>query len=341
MRRWLWLLALVVLAGCGRDTTVTENDVIVRGDGAPSQAAPDQQSRGLRIASARIVFITHGQASDPFWAVVKKGLNDAAKQTGTAVSYRAPDSFSIARMQRFLEDAIADKPDGLVVSLPDVDALRPLITRAVSEGIPTITVNSGSDAFKRLGVLAHVGQPEYEAGVKSGERLAIAGVKRALCVNQETGNGGLDERCRGFGDALRRAGGSVTSLSVPLQDPALAQRRMAAAIAGRRIDGILTLGPGIAKPALAAVQASGLTSQITLATFDLSPDVLSAVRDGKMLFAVDQQPYLQGFLPVVLLAQQAKLKVFPGSERLIPTGPKFITEAEAEDVIRLSADGYR
>ena len=116
---------------------------------------------------------------------------------------------------------------------------------------------------------------------------------------------------------------------------------MAAAIASGPVDGILTLGPGGALPAIAAVSASGMTSKITLATFDLSPDVLTAVRDGKMLFAVDQQPYLQGFLPVVLLAQQAKLKVFPGKQRLIPTGPKFITKADAAEVIRLSADGYR
>jgi simple sugar transport system substrate-binding protein len=342
VRRWLFVLVLLGLAGCGRATTVVEQDLVVRGgDAVPTRTALDQQSRGLRIANARIVFVTHGQASDPFWAVVKKGYSDAAKQTGTAVSYRAPDSFSIARMKRFIDQAVADHPDGLVVSVPDVEALRPSIEKAVAAGIPTITINSGADVFKSLGVLAHVGQPEYAAGVESGDRLAAAGVRSALCVNQETGNGGLDERCRGLGDALRKHGGSARSLSVPLQNPALAQRRMAQAITSESVDGILTLGPGIAMPAIAAVSASGKRSDITLATFDLSADVLEAVRDGKMLFAVDQQPYLQGFLPVVLLAQRAKLKVFPGSQRLIPTGPKFITKTDAAEVIELSADGYR
>ena len=343
MKRAL-LLAVLVLVGCGKVTEVPERDIVVRGgDAVPTREAADEQSRGVRIAGARIVFITHGQASDPFWTVVKKGAADAAKQTGTAVSYRAPDRFSLARMRRFIDEAVAggNRPDGLVVSLPDADALKPSIEKAVAAGIPTITINSGSDRFKELGVLAHVGQPEYEAGVESGKRLARAGVRRALCVDQESGNHGLDERCRGVDDALEKAGGGARVLSVPLQDPVTAQRRMAEAIAGGPVDGILTLGPGAAQPALAAVNASGMTSKITLASFDLSPEVLAAVRAGKMLFAVDQQPYLQGFLPVVLLAEQARHKLFPGKGRLIPTGPQFVTKDNAAEVIQLSAEGIR
>ncbi|MBE2317939.1 sugar ABC transporter substrate-binding protein [Solirubrobacter sp. CPCC 204708] len=293
------------------------------------------------MASSRIVFVTHGQASDEFWTVVRRGLQDAGRQTGAAVSYRAPDSFSIDRMRQLIDQAVADHPDGLVVSVPDAEAVGPSIERAVAEGIPTITINSGSDAFKRLGVLAHVGQPEYKAGVEAGRRLAQAGVRRALCVNQESGNAGLDERCRGLQAGLRRSGGTVSPLSVPLQDAATAQRRMSEAITEGDVDGVVTLGPGAAKPAIDAVSASGPRSRITLATFDLSPEVLEAVRDGEMLFAVDQQPYLQGFLPVILLAEQARHQVFPGKGSLIPTGPQFVTETNAEDVLRLSAEGVR
>jgi simple sugar transport system substrate-binding protein len=336
-----FLLALLVLTGCGKVTETREPDVLVQ-DGEPgARQAPDRQARGVRIANARIVFITHGQASDPFWTVVKKGYSDAARETGAAVSYRAPDRYSIPRMKRYLEQAIVDHPDGLVVSLPDVQALAPDIKKAVAAGIPTITINSGSDAFKALGVLAHVGQPEYTAGVQSGERLAAAGVKHALCVNQEAGNGGLDDRCRGVADGLAKSGGTSQALSVPLQDPASAQRRMASAIANRRIDGIITLGPAGAPPAIAAINASGLADKVKLATFDLSPEVLEAVRDGKILFAVDQQPYLQGYLPVVLLSQQTRHGIFPGKGELIPTGPHFITKVDAADVIRLSAEGFR
>ena len=341
MKRALLILVLL-LAGCGKVTTEREPDVIVsNGDAVPTRTAPDQQSRGVRIATARIVFITHGQASDPFWSVVKRGYQDAAKQTGAAVSYRAPDSFSIDTMKHYIDVAIEDHPDGMVVSLPDVKALAPSIEKAVKAGIPVITINSGADQFKKLGVLAHIGQPDYAAGVKSGERLAAAGVRRALCVNQESGNNGLDERCRGLRDALNKVGGSVRALAIPLQDPATSQRRMAAALTNGGIDGILTLGPGGTAPAIAAINASGMTKRITLATFDLSPDVLAGVRDGKILFAVDQQPYLQGFLPVMLLSELTLHKVFPGQGELIPTGPQFVTKADAAEVIQLSEEGIR
>jgi simple sugar transport system substrate-binding protein len=340
--RWaLALVLLLVLAGCGSETTLPAREIVVRSDDStPSES--DLQSRGgVRLASSRIVFVTHGQASDEFWTIVRRGLQDAGRQTGAAVSYRAPDSFSIGRMRQLVDQAVADNPDGLVVSVPDPEALGPSIERAVAAGIPTVTINSGSDAFKRLGVLAHIGQPEYKAGVEAGRRLGQAGVRRALCVNQESGNTGLDERCRGLAAGLKRSGGTITALPVPLQDPATAQRRLSAAITSQPVDGIVTLGPGVAQPAIDAVAASGQKARIKLATFDLSPDVLEAVRDGEILFAVDQQPYLQGFLPVILLSEQARHQIFPGKGTLIPTGPQFVTEDNAEDVLRLSAEGIR
>jgi simple sugar transport system substrate-binding protein len=171
--------------------------------------------------------------------------------------------------------------------------------------------------------------------------MGRVGVRRALCVNQENGNTGLDQRCRGLADGLAKTGGTMRPLPVPLQNENLAQTRMSAALTGGDVDGILTLGPGGAKPALDAIRASGLQSRVKLATFDLSPDVLAAVRDGKMLFAVDQQPYLQGYLPVMLLAERARYGVFPGEGELIETGPKFITKLDAAEVIRLSAEGIR
>ena len=334
--------ALLVLAGCGKVTEVREKDLVVgRADAVATQDAIDRPARGLRIARARIAFITHGEASDPFWEIVKRGLTDAGRQTQVAVSYRAPDRFSIARMKRYLDVAVADHPDGIVVSLPDAKALAPSIRAAVREHIPVITINSGSEHFKSLGVLAHVGQPEYEAGLESGERLGRAGVTHALCVNQEVGNGGLDERCRGLAAGLAKTGGHSRELSVPLQDPATAQRRMAEAIGSGPVDGILTLGPNAAGPALAAVSASGMSTKITVASFDLSPEVLAGVRDGKILFAVDQQPYLQGYLPVILLAEEARHQLFPGRGHLIPTGPQFVTRENAAAVIQLSAEGIR
>jgi len=343
MKRLAIVFLLVLLSGCaGKTTTRTERDLIVPGNAAvATREAPDRQARGVQIATSRIVFITHGQASDEFWKVVQRGIEEAHRQSGAAVSYRAPDSFSIERMRRYIDEAVADRPDGLVISLPDATALSPSIKAAVKAGIPVVTINSGSDEFRKLGALAHVGEPEYEAGLEAGKRMGGAGVRRALCVNQENGNAGLDQRCRGFSDGLARSGGLSRSLPVPLQDARVAQRRMAEALATAPVDGILTLGPGAAMPALDAIRASGLAKRVKLATFDLSPDVLAAVRDGKMLFAVDQQPYLQGYLPVMLLAQRARYGVFPSQGKLIPTGPNFVTKANAAEVIRLSAEGIR
>jgi simple sugar transport system substrate-binding protein len=346
MRGLLAALALVVaIAGCGGTTTVREPDLVVRGEGAgparPARQSTPEHGRGLRLAAARIAVVSHGQASDPFWAIVKKGIDDAADQTGVSASYRAPDTYDVGRMRRLIDEAISARLDGLVVSLPDVQALAAPIRRAERAGIPVISINSGSDRFRDLGIPIHVGQPEYRAGFEAGRRMAAAGVRNALCVNQEVGNAGLALRCNGFAAGLRRAGGQVKELGVDLQDAAQSQRRIAQAVTAGRIDGILTLGPAGAAPALAALRAGGLGRSVRLATFDLSPEVLAAVRAKRMLFAIDQQPYLQGYLPIVLLAERSRHLLFPARGELIPTGPHFVTPANAARVIELSRQGYR
>ena len=343
MRRLLFLaLLLAALAGCGGTTNVRESDLEVQGEQAaerPTPAATPEQGR-LRVAAARIAAISHGQASDPFWAIVKKGLDDAARQTGVAVSYRAPDSYDIARMRRLIDEAIEANLDGLIVSLPDAQGLRAPIRRARRAGIPVISINSGSDRFRDLGIPIHVGQPEFRAGFEAGRRIAAAGVRMGLCVNQEVGNAGLDERCRGFGAGLRRSGGRASVLGIDLQAAQQAQQRIAQAVRDSDADGILTLGTAGAMPALAALRA-GFGRRVQLATFDLSPDVLQAVRVKRMLFAVDQQPYLQGYLPVVLLAERSRHMLFPPGGELIPTGPDFVTSENADEVLELTRQGFR
>jgi simple sugar transport system substrate-binding protein len=343
-RLLLLVLVLAAFAGCGGTTTVREGDLEVQGEQAAREratpAATPERGGGLRVAAARIAVISHGQASDPFWTIVKKGLDDAARQTGVAVSYRAPDRYDISRMRRLIDEAIEANLDGLIVSLPDVQGLRAPILRARRAGIPVVSINSGSDRFRDLGILAHVGQPEYRAGFESGRRMASAGVRVGLCVNQEVGNAGLDERCRGFGDGLRRSGGQAAVLGVDLQNPGQARQRIAQAVRDGEADGVLTLGTAAAMPALAALRA-GFGRRVQLATFDLSPDVLQAVRVRRMLFAVDQQPYLQGYLPVVLLAERSRHLLSPPRGELIPTGPDFVTSATADEVLELSRRGFR
>jgi simple sugar transport system substrate-binding protein len=289
----------------------------------------------------RIVVVSHGQASDPFWSVVKNGVDQAAADMGVTVEYQAPQTFDMVAMSQLIDAAVASNPDGLVVSIPDADALGDSIRAAVDAGIPVISMNSGSDVAKELGILVHVGQTEYEAGYGGGQRMAAAGATTALCVNQEVGNVALDLRCQGFSDAMTEAGASVEVLAVDLADPVDAQQRVNAALTNNPdVDGILTLGPTGAAPTLAVLQDEGLLDQNKLATFDLSPEVLAAIRDGEMLFAIDQQQYLQGYLPIVLLTLNGSNQNTIANDVLM-TGPGFVTQDTAAAVIDLSSAGTR
>jgi simple sugar transport system substrate-binding protein len=304
--------------------------------------ATHAQGQGeVNRADLHFIVVTHGQASDPFWSVVQNGVNQAAKDMGVQVDYQAPSTFDMVQMAQLIDAAVAANPDGLVVSIPDADALGDSIKAAVAAGIPVISINSGADVAQELGVLNHVGQTEYEAGVGAGERMGEAGVKNALCVNQEVGNVALDERCRGFADGLGKSGGKSTVVQVDLNNPSEAQSRIEAALsANPDVDGVLTLGPTGAAPALEALRGTNQLDTIKLATFDLSPDVLKAIAAGEMLFAVDQQQYLQGYLPIVLLTlYDTNLNTV--ANPVIMTGPGFVTKDNAERVIALAAAGTR
>jgi simple sugar transport system substrate-binding protein len=289
--------------------------------------------------AVRIVVITHGQASSPFWAIVRNGVEAAARQMDVLVNYRAPDVYSLDRMKALVDQAIATKPDGLVVSLPE-PGIGPEVRRAVKAGIPVVTINSGSDISHGLGVLAHVGQPEHRAGLVAGRRLAASGVRRALCVNQQVGNIGLDARCAGLAEAMRAAGGRSTVIGVDDQSPGT-PKRIAAAVARDRIDGMLTLNATTGIEAVQAVERDGAAGRVQIGTFDLGPDVLRAVRAGQLRFAVDQQAYLQGYLPVALLTQRARYGLFPDEGGVIATGPHFVTRTNAEQAIELSRRSIR
>ncbi len=305
----------------------------------PAQAGAAEAASAPREVTAKIAVVTHGQASDTFWSVVKNGVDRAAKDVGATVTYNAPQTFDMVAMSRLIDAEVAKKPDGLVVSIPDPNALSRSIKAAVEAGIPVISINSGSDAYKDLGVLMHVGQTEYEAGIGGGEKMAAAGVKNALCVNHEVGNAALDLRCKGFLDALNEAGGTGKVLAVNAADPTDSKQKVTAAL-GEGIDGIMTLGPLGSQAALGALKEAGQTGKVKLGTFDLTPEVLSGIRDGELEFAIDQQQYLQGYLPVVLLSQYKQYGVLPAGG-ILPTGPGFVTRGTAARVIELSKAGIR
>lgn len=284
----------------------------------------------------RIVVVSHGQASDPFWSVVKNGVDAAQTDMGVIVEYLAPDTFNMVRMSQLIDAAVASEPDGLVVSIPDADALGGSIRHAIASGIPVISMNSGSDVRKALGVSVHVGQTEYEAGVGGGERMAAAGVGSAVCINQEVGNVALDLRCQGFSDGL---GGEVEVLAVSMDPTEIRNQVIAYLNRNPDTEAILALGPSAAEPTLAALEDEGLIGSIKLGTFDLSPTVLQALDAGKMEFAIDQQQFMQGYLPIVLLTLHHKYGLMPGADVL--TGPGFVTPDNAAQVIDLSSQGIR
>jgi simple sugar transport system substrate-binding protein len=285
----------------------------------------------------RIIVVTHGQANDPFWSVAKNGVVKAAEDMKVKVEYRAPETFDMVAMAQLIDAAVNQKPTGLVVSIPDASALGPSIKKAVAAGIPVISMNSGSDVSKKLGALLHVGQDEYSTGKIAGAKLKEMGGKVALCVNQEVGNVALDLRCKGFADGF---GGKVTVLPVS-NEPAEGRAKVKAALAtDGSVDTILALGAGTAgEPSLAAVKDVGKTGKINVATFDLSANFLKAVAAGEAAFAIDQQQFLQGYLPVVFLANYARYGLMPGGD--VASGPNLITKDKAAQVVELSAKGIR
>jgi simple sugar transport system substrate-binding protein len=284
----------------------------------------------------RFVVVSHGQAADPFWSVVKNGVDQAAEDLGVTVEYRAPTTFDMIQMSQLIDAAVASAPDGLVVSIPDADALGGAIQNAVAAGIPVISMNSGSDVREALGVAVHVGQTEYEAGFGGGRQMQAAGVTDAICVNQEVGNVALDLRCQGFADGLE---GNVTVLAVTM-DPTEIRSAVSAHLMGNPdLQGVLTLGPSAAEPTMQALESAGALETLAFGTFDLSPEVLQALVDGKMMFAIDQQQYMQGYLPIVLLKLYNDYGLMPAGT--VMTGPGFVTQDNAEQVIDLSQKGIR
>ncbi len=285
----------------------------------------------------RIVFVTHGQSGDPYWSVVKNGMDDAAKTLGVQVEYVAPETFDMAKMAQMIDAAAASKPDGLVVSIADTAALSGPVKNAVASGIPVIVIDSGGSKLTReLGGLLYLGQSEYEAGVAAGERVKVLGVTKAVCVNHEVGNVSLDDRCAGFAKGL---GVEVPVLNGVMDPTEMRSRTVAYLKTNPDTEFVLGCGIGAAEPALAALDELGLTGKVKMGTFDLSPTILQATADGKMEWGIDAQQYLMGYVPVVMLDLLKKYKLAPIAD--YPTGPGFVTKNDATAVIDLSKQGRR
>ncbi len=316
------LVVPLVLAGCSQ----TENN-------------PPENEGGQAAGSGgygyKIAVVTHGGAGDAFWSVVKAGAEKAGKDMGDEVSYQSDGDPQ--KQSQLIDAAVNQKVDGLVVSMANPDALRASVSKAVAAGIPVITINSGQDKSAAFGALSHVGQDEGVAGQGAGERLKAEGVTKLLCVVHEAGNVGLEQRCSGARTGL---GGTVENLQVNGQDLQSAQATIKAKLqSDKSVNGVLTLNPGVAAVAVTAVTES--SSSAKLATFDLNPEVITAINDGKVLFAVDQQQYEQGYLPVVMLTLYKSNLNTVGGGRPVLTGPGFVTKENATKVADLAKAGTR
>jgi simple sugar transport system substrate-binding protein len=294
----------------------------------PAINAADKTSRSFAV-------ITHGGAGDAFWDVVKKGSEQAGKDLGVKVTYES--SGNPAEQADMINAAVSNRVNGIVVSMANPDALAEPIKKAVAAGIPVITINSGAAKSKEFGAVAHVGQDEMIAGQGAGTKLAQAGVRHLLCVKHEAANIGLDQRCRGATDTF---GGKVETLQVDGKNLAEAQNTIAAKLQqDKSIDGVLALNPAVAVAATDAVSRAGSKAQV--ATFDLNADVIDAIAAGKVLFAIDQQQYLQGYLPIVMLNLYVDNANTVGGGMPVLTGPGFVTKENAAQVKDLTAKGTR
>jgi len=262
----------------------------------------------LARAEDRYVLVSHAPDSDSWWNTIKNAIKQAGEDFGVTVDYRNPPGGDLADMARLVEQAAARNYDGVIASIADFDVLKKPMGQVVAKKIPLITINSGTTAqSEQLGAIMHVGQPEYDAGKAAGERARAAGVKSFLCVNHYATNPASFDRCKGYADAL-----GVDFRKATLDtgdDPTTVESKVSAYLRNNPgTQGVLTLGPSSAHPTLKAIAKMGLKGKISMATFDLSPEISAGIKDGTVAFAIDQQPYLQGYIPVAVLALMKQQK---------------------------------
>jgi len=330
MRKFRWLaimLAFVLVAaacgGDGDDTTTT---------GGGTQDTVDLTQGG----DLTFHMVTHSD-DGPFWAVVKRGMDDACAAVGVSCVW-SPSVNTPEKQVQDIDAAIAAGSDGIAISLASPDQVGPAAQRVTDAGIPLYTLNSGLEQFESLGAVTHIGQTEFVAGQGAGKRFNDLGVSHVLCAFQEQSNVGLEDRCNGMADTFN---GTTTIEFGGLDQDVPAQEASVAALlaADTSIDAIFGTGPVIVISALNASKTAGRGAAI--GGVDVTPQVIDAIEAGEISFTIDQQQYLQGYLPIILMFLQATNQNTAGGGLPILTGPGFITQDNAAEVKALSAAGTR
>lgn len=321
MKRWSRLglagvaaTGALLLAACGSPA------------GAGGGASGDGESAAPQTEELKVALITHAAPGDTFWDTIRAGAENAAGLNNVKLLYTSdPDG---ARQAQLVQQAVDQGVDGIVVTLAKADAMSGEVKKATEAGIPVFSINAGENDFKDMGVLAHFGQNEFIAGQAAGEQLNEAGKTKAICVIQEQGHVGLESRCEGLADTF-------TGTSEVLYVQGTDMTNVASTITSKLqtnsdIDAVLTLGAPFAMTAVDAIKDSG--SDAALATTDLNPDVYAAIKDGTMLFGIDQQPFMQGYQSVEAVRLFAEGGYVLGGGQAVLTGPAVVNAANAESV---------
>jgi simple sugar transport system substrate-binding protein len=274
-------------------------------------------------------FVSHGGPGDPWWQPVIKGSQDASELLNVHTIYEGPAVFSIGELASMMESAIAARPDGIICTITDVTAMDPLVRDAVSKGIPVIAVNVNDprEPPARMPYLGYVGQQEHDAGAGMAKRVLLEFTPtRAVIGIHEVGHVGLEARAQGIIDTFTAAGLAAPDKLDITTDPAVGKEALRSyIIAHPDTDMIFLLGPIGAHPAIDLVKELGKVGVIRLATVDLDEKILAAIKDGTMICAVSQQPYMQGFLTVVWLYLHCEYGFIPPEQ--LKTGPGIVDSA--------------
>lgn len=321
----LALAGLLAVAGCSSSggKQAQEDDAVV--------AAGQADTPRLKIA-----MIHHAPPGDTFWDIIRKGAEAAAAKDNVELVFvgniQAPEQANL------VQNAIDQKVDGIAVTMPNPDALGPVVKKAQDAGIPVVGFNAGVDQWKQLGLLSFFGQDEKVAGQAFGDKLNEAGAKHAACVIQEQGQVQLEARCAGVKETFK---GTTEILYVNGQDMPSVQSTIQAKLQqDSSIDYVVTLGAPFALAAVKSVKDAGSAAKI--ATFDTNKELVTAIKDGTIQFAVDQQPFLQGYLAIDTLWLYRTNGNFPGGgQEPVLTGPAFVTKDNVDAVAEFASRGTR
>ncbi|WP_458318637.1 substrate-binding domain-containing protein [Mycolicibacterium brisbanense] len=282
-----------------------------------------------------VAMVTHGPPGDTFWDLVRKGAETAAAKDNVELKYsselQGPDQANL------VQNAVDSKVDAIAVTLARPEALTGVVQRAVAAGIPVVALNAGIDAWKAAGAKAYFGQDEKISGIAAGKRLAADGAKNVVCVIQDQGNIALESRCAGVAEGY---GGQMQTLNVNGTDMPSVQSTITAKLQqDPSIDYVVALGAPIAITATEAAATAG--SRAKVATFDTNAALVDAIKDGKVQWAIDQQPFLQGYLAVDALWLYLNNGNVIGGGQPTLTGPAFIDRSNVDAIADYAKRGTR